>query len=187
MPIRSDNVLGRMSHVYGERTYAFTTIVRHNGSAIALAMDDDRRIVYAVLDHTRAVAESEAFDAEYWPAAPRELDFPAEIAQVGFGVVDSRAIPVFRRGSRRMLPRSGEAAAPLEAKLPRLDIDSNYELLRQLEPYLAVATWQTSAELQRAVESALAAAGLEELLGNSREITGFMEQYLAKSASEQGA
>jgi hypothetical protein len=87
----------------------------------------------------------------------------------------------------RVLERTGAPPASLEAKLPRLDIASNYELLRQLEPYLAAATWQTSLELQRVVGSALAASGLQELLVNSREIAGFMEDYLAEGASGQPA
>ncbi|MGE0509988.1 MAG: LamG-like jellyroll fold domain-containing protein [Acidimicrobiia bacterium] len=82
----------------------------------------------------------------------------------------------------RVLRESDAEPRSLEEKLPRLDIDSNYELVRQLEPYLVPATWQTTAELRQAVEAALEAVHLEELLGNSAEIAEFMEQYLAARA-----
>ena len=40
------------SKTYADRTYKYTTLVRHKGTVIAFAMDDRRRIVYSVLDLT---------------------------------------------------------------------------------------------------------------------------------------
>lgn len=36
--------------IYSDRTYTRTTMVRHQGTALAFAVDDRRRIVYTVLD-----------------------------------------------------------------------------------------------------------------------------------------
>lgn len=112
MAVGSESVLDRMTRKYGDRAYAHTTLVRHNGSAIALAMDEGRRLFYAVLGPPDAQANATAnaatgpewFDADGWPPAPRELEFPAELDQVGFGVVDPRVMPLVRRGDHRPQP-----------------------------------------------------------------------------------
>jgi ACT domain-containing protein len=43
-------VFDHFNKTYRDRTYKFTTMVRHKGTLIAFAMDDKRRIVYSVLD-----------------------------------------------------------------------------------------------------------------------------------------
>ncbi|MGW6879506.1 hypothetical protein ACWGEU_04460 [Streptomyces goshikiensis] len=39
--------------VYSDRSYVHTTTVRHQGTTVALAMDDQWRLVYTVLDLAR--------------------------------------------------------------------------------------------------------------------------------------
>ena len=36
--------------VYADKTYKYTTTVRHKGTVIAFAMDESRRIYYGILD-----------------------------------------------------------------------------------------------------------------------------------------
>ena len=35
---------------YADKTYKYTTTVRHKGTVIAFAMDESRRIYYSILD-----------------------------------------------------------------------------------------------------------------------------------------
>ncbi|MFE3072518.1 LamG-like jellyroll fold domain-containing protein [Streptomyces sp. NPDC059247] len=86
--------------VYSDRRYTRTTVARHQGTALAFALDEDRRIVYTVLDlstHDEAKGE---LDAAYWSENPAELPFPNEIVKVGYAVVGATAMPVVKRGGR---------------------------------------------------------------------------------------
>jgi hypothetical protein len=71
------------------RIYKYPTFVRHKGTVIAFAMDDQRKIYYSVLNPD---AETEG-----WSETPVELIFPTEIAQVGFGAAGQTVLPVFKQ------------------------------------------------------------------------------------------
>ncbi len=75
-------------------------MVTHKGVPIALAMDDQRRIFYAVLDLNDTRGNKEEFDVAYWPENPTELVFPNEIEQVGYSVVGATSFPVVKLDTR---------------------------------------------------------------------------------------
>lgn len=93
-------------------TYRYTTTVRHKGTVIAFAMKDEndkQQIFYTVLDLTGTSRTDSAdttnrgkdpLDVNSWQASPQLLNFPNEIAKVGYGVADQTLLPVFRNGSR---------------------------------------------------------------------------------------
>ncbi|MEW1549800.1 hypothetical protein, partial [Streptomyces tsukubensis] len=62
---------------YSDRTYTHTTMVRHQGTVLAFAVDDKRRIVYTVLDLSTFDEAKGELDAAYWSDNPAELPFPA--------------------------------------------------------------------------------------------------------------
>ncbi|MFF3556184.1 LamG-like jellyroll fold domain-containing protein [Streptomyces tsukubensis] len=86
--------------VYSDRTYSFTTMVRHQGTVIAFAMDDRRRIVYTVLDLSSFDEKRGELDVEYWSENPAELPFPSEVVSVGYGVAGTTSMPVVKKGRR---------------------------------------------------------------------------------------
>ncbi|MBH1937710.1 laminin G domain-containing protein [Streptomyces sp. AV19] len=86
--------------VYSDRVYVHTTTVRHQGTTVALAMDDRRRIVYSVLDLSRHDESKGELDAAYWSENPLPLRFPSEIADVGFAAAGATALPVVKNGGR---------------------------------------------------------------------------------------
>ncbi|MFB7635560.1 LamG-like jellyroll fold domain-containing protein, partial [Streptomyces sp. NPDC056149] len=86
--------------VYSDRSYVHTTTVRHQGTTVALAMDDQRRLVYSVLDLTRHDDGKGELDAAYWSENPLPLRFPTEISDVGFAAVGATALPAVKRGGR---------------------------------------------------------------------------------------
>src|SRR3954469_8028950 len=92
---------------YADRAYSHPTMVRHQGSVIAFAMDDRRRLVYAVLD----VTASAASDADRWPASPTALPFPHELAEVGLAIADQVQMPLVRKGSTDPVPAGTPVAA----------------------------------------------------------------------------
>ncbi len=88
------------------KSYKYTTMIRHKGTVIALAMDDQRRIHYSILDlgggltdGADAANAKSPLDVKAWPDAPTELVFPSEIAEAGFGVADQTRLPVFKKNS----------------------------------------------------------------------------------------
>ncbi|MFE3502315.1 LamG-like jellyroll fold domain-containing protein [Kitasatospora sp. NPDC059160] len=89
-----------LAKVYGDRAYVHTTTVRHQGSTVAFAMDDQRRLVYSVLDLSRHDEAKGEADAAYWSEDPLTLRFPAEVARVGYAVAGSVRMPVVKRGGR---------------------------------------------------------------------------------------
>ncbi|MEX2980369.1 LamG-like jellyroll fold domain-containing protein [Streptomyces sp. C36] len=86
--------------VYSDRPYVHTTTVRHQGTTVALAMDEQRRLVYTVLDLARHDESKGELDAAYWSENPLPLRFPAEITDVGFAAVGATALPTVKRGGR---------------------------------------------------------------------------------------
>ncbi|WP_224277057.1 hypothetical protein [Streptomyces sp. LS1784] len=85
---------------YSDRSYLHTTTVRHQGTTVAFAMDEDRRIVYSVLDLSRHDETKGELDTTYWSENPVLLRFPSEVAEVGYAVAGAVALPVVKRGGR---------------------------------------------------------------------------------------
>ncbi|MEU3598821.1 LamG domain-containing protein [Streptomyces sp. NPDC006798] len=85
---------------YSDRAYTHTTMVRHQGTALAFAMDDKRRIVYTVLDLSAHDPKRGELDAAYWSDNPAELPFPDEILKVGYAVAGAVRLPAVKRGGR---------------------------------------------------------------------------------------
>lgn len=86
--------------IYSDRAYAHTTMVRHQGTALAFALDDRRRILYTVLDLSVYDEKRGELDAAYWSENPVELPFPNEIVKVGYALVGATAMPVVKSGGR---------------------------------------------------------------------------------------
>ncbi|MFI1584498.1 LamG-like jellyroll fold domain-containing protein [Embleya sp. NPDC020630] len=94
--------------VYRDRRYLSTTMVRHGGTTVAFAMDDQRRICYTVLDLEQASAKRGPLDAKYWNEEPAPVPFPGELADVaapgataaGVGSPGPLQMPIVRKGSR---------------------------------------------------------------------------------------
>ncbi|MFJ7206080.1 LamG-like jellyroll fold domain-containing protein [Streptomyces sp. NPDC098789] len=93
---------------YNDRTYVHTTLVRHQGTTVALALDSERRLYYSVLDLDAAAAlptgEDEDgnpdLDVWHWGEDPKEFVFPREITRAGYAVLGAAPLPRVRRGSR---------------------------------------------------------------------------------------
>src|SRR4051812_32920180 len=79
---------------YSERRYSHPVILRHQGTVLAFAMADDRRIVYSALDPGKGER-----DAHGWLEQPKELRFATELAHVGFGAAEQTQVPAFRKGA----------------------------------------------------------------------------------------
>lgn len=62
--------------IYSGRTYVHTTMVRHQGTALAFAMDDQRRIVYAVLDLSSYDEKRGSWTRRTGRRTPLSLRFP---------------------------------------------------------------------------------------------------------------
>jgi hypothetical protein len=139
-------VFDHFNKTYRDRTYKFTTMVRHKGTLIAFAMDDKRRIVYSVLDlagdaqtSVDKTNDKSPFDNQAWAESPTELIFPTEIAEVGFGVADQTMMPVVKKNSTTpeafgtLLPAPGsEEAAKFDYFLSttaRLGADAPFQVL----------------------------------------------------------
>ena len=82
---------------YSDKNYIYTTIVSHQGTVVAFAMDDRRHIYYSVLnlDSNEDLGE---FDAAYWLEQTEEVPFPDEIAQVGYSLVGYTSMPTVKEG-----------------------------------------------------------------------------------------
>ncbi|MFI9783134.1 LamG-like jellyroll fold domain-containing protein [Kitasatospora sp. NPDC051984] len=89
-----------LAKVYSDRAYVHTTTVRHQGSTVAFAMDDQRRVVYSVLDLSQHDEVKGEADAAYWSEDPLPLRFPTEVARIGYAVAGAVRMPVVKRGGR---------------------------------------------------------------------------------------
>ncbi|OII65542.1 hypothetical protein BJP40_01225 [Streptomyces sp. CC53] len=86
--------------VYSDRRYTRTTAVRHQGTTLAFAMDDQRRIVYSVLALDGYDPARGDTDAAYWSENPRELSFPQELNRVGYAALGTVTMPRVKKGGR---------------------------------------------------------------------------------------
>jgi hypothetical protein len=77
--------------------------------------------------------------------------------------------------SRVLEPVPPPTASPLEKAMRAENIDSNYQLIQQLEPYVQKATTSLSA-LANATRDALAAR-LPELIPHAQDIIGYLALY----------
>lgn len=96
-----------------KRPFQYTTTVRHKGTVIAFAMDDQQRIYYSVLnldrttDPTQSKGNSQpnsTLDSDYWDIEPQELQFPTELAQVGYRAVTPYAVQTERKSGNLVQP-----------------------------------------------------------------------------------
>ena len=90
----------RLSKTYSDHNYLYTTMVRHNGTVVAFAVDDQRCIYYSVLDLDSVSSDKGELEANYWNDNPSVLHFPSEISEVGFAVARPTKMPVVKAGSR---------------------------------------------------------------------------------------
>ncbi|MFJ8209175.1 LamG-like jellyroll fold domain-containing protein [Streptomyces sp. NPDC096033] len=99
---------GSRLKTYSDRTYVHTTMVRHQGTVIAFALDDERRLYYSVLDLDSKAAPAHEddgighadLDVRHWADDPRPLPFPSEIARSGAAVIGAEPLPRVRLGGR---------------------------------------------------------------------------------------
>lgn len=96
----SRNATQQLIKTYSDRRYKYATTLSHRGAVVAFAMDEERRIHYAVLDMNSPNAEAGAFDVANWPHDPTPLRFSNEIEQVGYSVTGATAMPLVKKGSR---------------------------------------------------------------------------------------
>ena len=94
------NISEKLVKSYSDRTYLHTTMITHKGTLIAFAMDDQRRILYTVLDLNDTKEGKEEFDVAYWSDNPTELQFPSEIEQVGYSLVGANRMPTVKVNTR---------------------------------------------------------------------------------------
>ncbi|NET04933.1 MAG: hypothetical protein F6K16_09415 [Symploca sp. SIO2B6] len=85
---------------YGDKTYKYPTLVRHRGTLIAFAMDNQRHIYYTVLDLGESDENKGPIDVEYWSKNPSLLFFGNEISQVGYGLVGATKMPTVKKGTQ---------------------------------------------------------------------------------------
>src|SRR4051812_37968885 len=81
---------------YNDRGYKHVAVVRHKGTLLAFALDEQRRIVFSVLDPSRADR-----DAAGWSEQPQVLRFPNELAVAGFGAAEQTLLPAIRKSTRK--------------------------------------------------------------------------------------
>jgi prefoldin subunit 5 len=88
-----DNLIKTYPHPTG--TYKYPAMIRQEGTVIAFAMDDQRRIYYTILDleNQEGRTISSPLDVNYWLDQPKLLEFPNEIAEVGVGIADQDLLP----------------------------------------------------------------------------------------------
>lgn len=98
------NATQQLIKSYSDRSYKHAATVTHRGAVVAFAMDDQRRIHYAVLDLNDTDPQKGALDVAYWPEDPAELCFSREIEQVGYSVAGATALPLVKKGGRAEAP-----------------------------------------------------------------------------------
>ncbi|MCY1022735.1 LamG domain-containing protein [Pyxidicoccus sp. MSG2] len=94
----------RLMKTYADRSYTFTTMVRHNGTVVAFALDEQRVIYYSVLALDNPGEAKGELDVDFWSEEPRALPFPSELAEVGFATAGATSMPVVKKGGREETP-----------------------------------------------------------------------------------
>ncbi len=126
------NIAEKLIKKYSDRTYQHTVMISHKGTPIAFAMDEQRRLFYAVLDLNDSEGNKGEFDVAYWPENPSELSFPCEIEQVGYSIVGATRMPVVKLDTRQeaadptlLLP---EEVDPFLSTTARLTADAPFQV-----------------------------------------------------------
>lgn len=113
--------------------FRHSTLVEHRGAIIAFAIDDRRRIHYAVLGLAEGGDERGPLDVEYWPDSPALLPFPRELMAAGFGAIDPQPMPAVRQLTRdEVTPTIAVTASDLDPFLSttaRLTADAPFQVL----------------------------------------------------------
>jgi PKD repeat protein len=116
---------------YTDKAYKYPVLVRHQGTVIAFAMDNQRKIYYSVLNLN--AQKDNSLDVNFWSEQPQELEFPKEIAEVGFGVADQRLLPTVKKGSRDPVAPGTILAANEEdtflSRTARLTADAPFQVM----------------------------------------------------------
>jgi hypothetical protein len=113
------------------RDFTHTTMVRHQGTVIAFAMDNKQQIYYTVLDMDQDNA-MQTPDADCWTIEPQRLPFPREIAQIGYGAAGVQSMPVVRKDGTVLLPGASLSLEETDAFLSstaRLTADAPFQVL----------------------------------------------------------
>jgi len=100
-PAMANAAMRHLVKQYGDRHYIYTAMVRHEGTVIGFAMDDERCIYYSVLDLSRTDEQRGELDMYYWSDMPRTVPFSRETTEVGFAVVDNVSMPTIQLGSTK--------------------------------------------------------------------------------------
>ncbi|MGK7941795.1 MAG: LamG-like jellyroll fold domain-containing protein [Crocosphaera sp.] len=126
------NLAEKLIKNYSDRTYQHTVMITHKGTPIAFAMDEQRRLFYAVLDLNDTEGNKGEFDVAYWPENPSQLSFPCEIEQVGYSIVGATRMPVVKLDTRQeaadptlLLP---EEVDPFLSTTARLTADAPFQV-----------------------------------------------------------
>ncbi len=86
------SVLDQFVKTYSDRAYTHTAMVRHKGTVIAFALDDQQKIWYTVLDLQDDTVNS-PIDVTYWTKEPALLPFPTELGQAGYRIAGLHTMP----------------------------------------------------------------------------------------------
>ncbi|MEM7373071.1 MAG: LamG domain-containing protein [Bacteroidota bacterium] len=97
-----DNFIQTFDVPDGASKWIHTAMIEHQGKLIAFAMDDLRYIYYAVLDQSGPHADP--IDARNWSTRAQLLNFPRELAQVGYGVTGQLSLPLIDMTGKETLP-----------------------------------------------------------------------------------
>ncbi len=126
------NIAEKLIKNYSDRTYQHTVMITHKGTPIAFAMDEQRRLFYAILDLNDTEGNKGEFDVAYWPENPSQLSFPCEIEQVGYSIVGATRMPVVKLDTRQeaaeptlLLP---EEVDPFLSTTARLTADAPFQV-----------------------------------------------------------
>ncbi|OZH52041.1 hypothetical protein AFK68_26935 [Hydrocoleum sp. CS-953] len=99
-------------------------MVSHRGTPVSLAMREEGRIFYSVLDmsNTEQNALKGDQDKNYWSEVNfkdkkqlSQLHFPSEIMQVGYGVVPNFQISKYNSGNSKIIQSYNDDGKPLDA------------------------------------------------------------------------
>lgn len=90
---RPEEKFSRTYESLENRSFKYTTSVRHQGVVIAFAMDDQQKIYFSVLNFERGGVSS-ALDVNYWDNDPLELRFSNELGQVGARAAGLQEMPI---------------------------------------------------------------------------------------------
>jgi hypothetical protein len=145
-------VLDNYIKVYsGNRTYKYTASVQHQGKVIAFAMTEQCQIHYTILElddkddktdqsnpattnptTTANLPKNNAVDVNRWTSTPKFLQFPQEIAEVGYSIIKPFVMPTVSKNGQTIAPNRSIAASeidPFASSTARLSADAPFQVL----------------------------------------------------------